>query len=336
MPAPDKDVQQITAHAERRQWLSFCEPIQSDLTRVRRRITELLQSPDARIQQCLSYLTEHTGKMLRPCLVLLSGQCTGSLTDEHIDLAAMVELVHRASLLHDDVIDSAEVRRTGRTANALWGNTVAVLLGDFLLSKAFYLGTCVRSAAAGEILSTAARELCTGELLQNFQKGQWDITEDQYYQIIRAKTATLFQSSCQMGAIASNASGKQIEALGKFALELGMAFQITDDLLDILGTQQQAGKTLGTDLQQGKLTLPLIHWIQAGGPDKHKRIEMLQQSERAEDLICRIRESGSVDYALTQVREYIDAAKEQLAGLTPSPSKDALADLADYVAQRLK
>ncbi len=336
MPAPDKDAQQITAQAELTEPLSFCEPVQVDIARVHQRITELLTSPDNRIQQCLSYLTEHTGKMLRPCLVLLSGQCVGQVTDEHINLAAMVELVHQASLLHDDVIDSADIRRTGRTANALWGNTVAVLLGDFLLSKAFYLGSRVKTVAAGEILSAAAHQLCRGELMQNFQKGQWDITEQQYYEIIRAKTAALFQSSCQMGAVASNAPSERVDSLGQFALELGMAFQITDDLLDLLGTQLQAGKTLGTDLRQGKLTLPLIHWIQADTGQKHKRIEMLNHPDDAENLIRSIRESGSMDYALSQVHKHIDTAKKCIAALDPSPSKKALDDLADYVAQRLR
>ncbi len=336
IPASDKEVQQIAAQTQPSESFSFNDPIRSNLARVHNRIAGLLQSSDNQTNKCLYYLTEQTGKMLRPSLVLLSGKCMGDIGSEHIDLATMVELVHRASLLHDDVIDSAEVRRGKRTPNVLWGNTAAVLLGDFLLSRAFYLGAHVQCSAAAEILSDAAQELCSGELQQNFQKGEWDISEQRYYQIIEAKTAVLFKSSCQLGAIASNASPEQVASLGQFGIELGIAFQITDDLLDILGTQQGAGKTLGTDLIQGKLTLPLIHWIQSDEQEKADRINLLNQQCDPNVLIHHLRENGSVDYALTQVRKCIIRAKEHIEGFDQSPAKDSLMGMADHVAARLK
>jgi octaprenyl-diphosphate synthase len=336
MPAPDKEASQITDQIQPAELLSFCNPVQLELTEVHKRIAGLLQSPDSQINTCLNFLSEQSGKMLRPALVLLSGKCFGDINAEHIDLAAMIELVHRASLLHDDVIDSAEVRHGKHSANILWGNTAAVLLGDFLLSRAFYLGAHIGHPAATEILSCAAQELCRGELLQNFQKDNWEITEQQYYRIIEAKTAALFKSSCQLGAVASNASPQQTASLGQFGLELGIAFQITDDLLDILGTQQGAGKTLGTDLVQGKLTLPLIHWIGSDEQEKPRRMNLLNQQNTSDVLISHLRESCSVNYALIQVRKRIASAREHIAGFDHSTARDALMDMADYVADRLK
>lgn len=336
MPAPDKDASQITVHTESAESLSFQDPIRSEIAQVQNRMAELLQSPDSRIQECLCYLTEQSGKMLRSSLVLLSGKCAGNIGSEHIDLAAMVELVHRASLLHDDVIDSAEIRRGRRTANILWGNTAAVLLGDFLLSRAFYLGARIQCPDAAEILSFTAQELCSGELLQNFQKGEWDISEQRYYQIVEAKTAALFKSSCQLGAIAANASPKQVSLLAQFGLELGVAFQITDDLLDLLGSQEQAGKTLGTDLLQGKLTLPIIHWMGSDEQETSQRMKLLNQPCDVDVLVRHIRQSGSVEYTLTQVRKRISLAKKSIEGFNQSSAKDALMNLADYVAVRLK
>ena len=331
MPVPDNDKKQaISEH--------FCSfgLIQEERQQVRQRIDELLCIPDEQIQKCLEYLSQTQGKMIRPTLVLLSGMCVGKIRREHIDLAAMVELVHRASLLHDDVIDSADIRRNKQTANALWGNTAAVLLGDFLLSRAFFLGTSIKTNGAADILSQTAQELCCGELKQNFWKNRWDISQEQYYQVIEAKTAALFKSSCCLGAMASNASLKQIEAMGQFGLHLGIAFQITDDLLDIIGTQKQAGKTLGTDLGQGKLTLPIIHWVHENEEEIKTRIAQLEQGFDQHILVEQMAESGSIDYAFVQVREQIMRAKESLKEFHQSPAKESLNDLADGIAHRLK
>ena len=331
MPVPDNDKKQAVADC-------FCSfsLIQAELGQVRQRIEELLRAPDEQIQTCLEYLTDTPGKMIRPALVLLSGKCVGEIQSEHIDLAAMVELIHRASLLHDDVIDSAQIRRNKPTANVLWGNTASVLLGDFMLSRAFYLGTSIQRNQVADILSQTAQDLCCGELKQNFWKGKWDISQEQYYQVIEAKTAALFKSSCCLGVMASDASSEQIEAIGQFGLHLGIAFQITDDLLDILGTQKQTGKTLGTDLIQGKLTLSVIHWIQENEEEKKIRITQLEQGCDPYVLIGQMAESGSIDYAFAQVREQIMLAKQSLEGICQSPAKESLNALADDVGNRLK
>lgn len=330
MPVPEHDVRQETSS----QSFPFYDLIRSDLQQVQQRIAELMQSPAKPIDTALKTLNTQTGKMLRPALVLLSGLAAGRLTQEHIDLAAMVELVHRASLLHDDVMDSAETRRSQPTANALWGNSAAVLLGDFLLSKAFALGTTVQCSGAAEILADAAQQLCSGELMQNFKKGRWDITEQQYYEIIEAKTAVLFKCSCRLGAMATQATDEQVEALDRFGLELGIAFQITDDLLDLLATDRQAGKTLGTDLAQGKLTLPLIHWIESS--ETQGCNDLLTPPVDAVEILDQIRQSSSIEYAFGQVQGRIISAKKSLAVLPESSAKNALEALADYVAARLQ
>lgn len=335
MPAPDNNKkQQSTLRAT--EWFPFFGLIQSELEQVQQRIEELLCTPDEQIQQCLEYLIESPGKMIRPALVLLSGACVGHIHSEHIDLAAMVELIHRASLLHDDVIDSAQMRRGKRTANALWGNTAAVLLGDFLLSRAFHVGTSIQINQVAGILSQTAQDLCCGELRQNFWKGQWDISQQQYYQVIEAKTAVLFKSSCGFGAIASNAPREKIEALSQFGLHLGIAFQITDDLLDIIGTQKEAGKTLGTDWIQGKLTLPVIHWIQQDEEKKQMRITQLQQGCGQHILIRKMTKSGSMDYAFAQVEDQISRAKQRLEAIQHNAPRQSLCKLADYIVGRLK
>lgn len=330
MPAPEhNDRQETSSHS-----FPFYDLIHSDLEQVQQRIVELLHSPVDSIDQALRTLNCQSGKMLRPALVLLSGLVFGPVTSDHIDMAAMVELVHRASLLHDDVIDSAETRRNQSSANALWGNSAAVLLGDFLLSKAFALGMKVQCSGAADILADAAQQLCSGELMQNFQKGHWDITEQQYYEIIEAKTAVLFKSSCRLGAVAAQAPDEQVEALARFGLELGIAFQITDDLLDLLATDQQAGKTLGTDLAQGKLTLPLIHWVSSADTPRH--IDLLAQPVDTLEILKQLRQSGSIDYALAQVQARIGSARDCLKVLPETPAQHALEALADYVAARLQ
>ena len=336
MRDPEKENQLSAIPLEVDTPLCFLDSVQSELEQVHERINQLLHAPNEQIAECLRSLASQAGKMLRPSLVLLSGKCFGPIDPVHIDLAAMVELLHRASLLHDDVIDSAELRRDETTANVLWGNTAAVLLGDFLLSQAFYLGTQVPFTEAGDIMSQTAQALCCGELQQNFQKGNWEISEQQYYQLIDAKTAALFRCSCQLGAIAAKASDEQIQAIGEFGTELGIAFQITDDLLDMTGNEQETGKTLGTDLLQGKCTLPVIHWIQQHQEQKSQRIDQLKQGCSMQMLVEQIKQSGSLDAAVAQAQRRISQAAQHLEVIPPSGAKDSLSALLSYVAGRIK
>jgi octaprenyl-diphosphate synthase len=234
-------------------------------------------------------------------------------------------------LLHDDVIDGASLRRGRPSANALWGNTAAVLLGDFLLSRAFTLAADSTCDGAAALLGQTARILCVGELKQNLLKGRFDLTEQDYFQIIEAKTAALFCCSCQLGAIASGVPAEQQENLGQFGHQFGLVFQIADDLRDVLSSEKQEGKTLGTDLLQEKFTLPVIHWINQDSDRKQARIEQIAALKDPGELTKQMRLSGSIDYALEQAQVRVEQAKQSLNPFPASPAKETLLSLVDKV-----
>ncbi|MCI0498405.1 MAG: polyprenyl synthetase family protein [Planctomycetales bacterium] len=313
----------------------FFEPVREELAAVQRRIVEQMHSPDQDINACLQVLSERPGKMLRPALLLLSGQAVGGvLQKEHINLAAMIEMVHMASLLHDDVIDRASLRRGSPSANALWGNTAAVLLGDFLLSRAFSLGAASRLDGAAALLGQTAQTLCAGELKQNLLRGRRDLTEAAYFQIIGSKTAALFSCCCRLGALAAGVSCTQEQALGDYGFGFGMAFQIADDMLDILSTEAQTGKTQGIDLKQEKWTLPVIHWFNQDSAGRQIRIEQWTAAKDLRGLIQQMRRAGSMGYALGQALRHVKQAKLKLDGFAQTPAKEALLSLADSILLR--
>jgi len=307
------------------------KPIQTEMLAVRQKIARQYEISDSDLAGVLREISKQQGKMLRPALVLLCGKLISEIRPEHIDFAVIVELIHRASLLHDDVIDKAQLRRGQPSANNLWGNTAAVLLGDFLLSRAFALGASSQLNGIGEILCQTAQALCVGELKQNLLKGSWSLTEHDYFRIIEAKTAALFRCSCELGAMASGASEEQIRALSEFGFQYGLAFQIADDLRDILSTEKQEGKTLGTDLLEKKLTLPVIHWINQNPEEKQVVIEQITACQNAGELTKQMRQSGSVDYAKKAAKTRSDKARHVLEGFEPTPVAEALAGLAESV-----
>lgn len=308
-----------------------CALVQPELLQVGRDISEQLQSPDAQISAVLQSLAEKPGKMIRPALVLLCGKLFGPILRPHRDFSVTVELIHMASLLHDDVIDKAQLRRGRRSANALWGNTAAVLLGDFLLSRAFVLAADSKYEGAATVLGQTAQKLCVGELKQNLFKGCFDLNEQDYFQMIEAKTAALFCCSCQLGAMASEASEVQQEILGEFGRRIGLAFQIADDLRDVLSSEQQAGKTLGTDLLQGKFTLPVIHWIGRGDGSEQSRSEQTAILKEPKRMTEQMRLSGSIDYALDQAQMQVEQAKQALDGFPATDAKNALLGIAEAI-----
>jgi len=313
------------------------EPVRNELAEVQGLIAEQMQSPEEEINSCLRFLRQRPGKMLRPALLLLCGKTIEErLTTEHRDLAAMIELVHMASLLHDDVIDSADLRRGFPSANALWGNTAAVLLGDYLLCRAFSLGILCRLADAAKLLGQTAQTLCTGELKQNLLKGRPSLNEQDYLQIIESKTAVLFACGCRLGAMASGASEAQEKALKDFGLHFGMAFQIADDLQDILSTAAQTGKTQGIDRTQEKWTLPVIRWISQDGSDRQARINQWSSATDVRVLINQMRSDGSIDYAFQQARQEVQQAKQQLDSLPDTPARQSLKMLADHITEPIR
>ena len=306
-------------------------PIQTELRVVQQKMACQYEISDSHLSGVLQEISKQQGKMLRPALVLLCGKLVSEVRPEHIDFAVMVELIHRASLLHDDVIDKAQLRRGQASANALWGNAAAVLLGDFLLSRAFALSAVSQLNGAGAVLCQTAQALCVGELKQNLLKGSWALTEQDYFQIIEAKTAALFRCSCQLGAMAAGAAAEQTGALSEFGFQYGLAFQIADDLRDILSTEKHEGKTLGTDLLEKKLTLPVIHWINHNQSQKPAVIEQITECRDTKELTNQMRRSGSIDYAKKAAKTCSDKARHVLEGFEPTPVTEALTGLVESV-----
>lgn len=305
--------------------------IQPELAQVRELLYEQFQCADDEISAILKILSEQQGKMIRPAMVLLCGKLFGEIDAEHIEFSAMVELIHMASLLHDDVIDKAQLRRGQASANALWGNTAAVLLGDFVLSRAFLLAAASKCDGAAALLGQTAQGLCVGELKQNLFKGRFDLNESDYFRMIEAKTATLFSCSCQLGAMGSGASKDCQEMTGQFGGHLGLAFQIVDDLRDVLSSEKQEGKTLGTDFLQEKFTLPVIHWLNHNRSKNKEHAEQILAFKDPRQLTKQMQVSGSIDYALEQAKSEIIQAKQSLDPIPASPAKEALMLFADNV-----
>jgi octaprenyl-diphosphate synthase len=309
-------------------------PIAEQLEEVRCRISERLTTQFISVNQQIESIGAGRGKLFRPAMLLLSGQATGSLRDEHTELAMMVELVHTATLLHDDVIDQAEMRRNCQAVNCLWGNTAAVLLGDFLLSHAFSAGAKVNVSGADAIISEAAEQICQGELIQNIRQGDWAMDEQDYMSIIASKTASLFAASCRLGALASDADTAMQDTVESYGRNLGLTFQITDDILDITGDDKKIGKTLGTDFMQRKLTLPAIHYLGRKKAGQRKDcFEKMAKLDRTQ-LIETLKQSGSLDYAGSVAQTCSKQAAKAISRIKPGIAKDAMKKIAAVVAAR--
>jgi octaprenyl-diphosphate synthase len=290
---------------------------------------------------CVNTLVRHVsrfrGKMLRPLLVLLTGKACGKLTDEHIVVATVVEMVHMATLVHDDVLDEAELRRKGATINHLRGNEAAVLLGDYLISHSFHLCSSLESQFASRVIGRTTNQVCEGELLQIHNRNNLNLDEETYLQIITCKTAVLCASCCLLGATFSGADEARIENLRQFGLCLGTAFQIQDDILDIVGEESTVGKTLGIDVQKGKLTLPIINFLQTA-PREHRTLLRSLLKSNDSDKVERIRNlilpSPSVEYAAGKAKALITRARAAIATLPDSPARQLLDAIAEFVITR--
>src|SRR3954466_12843214 len=241
---------------------------------------------------CVNTLVKHVsrfrGKMLRPTLVLLAGKACGELSDAHTVIATVVEMVHMATLVHDDVLDEAELRRKGATINHLRGNEAAVLLGDYLISHSYHLCSSLESQLASRLIARTTNQVCEGELLQIENRNNYDLDEETYLKIITRKTAVLCATCCLLGARFSGASQAVIDAMELYGLSLGTAFQIQDDILDIVGDPGTVGKTLGIDVEKGKMTLPMIHFMRTA-PREHATLLRSLLNSRETDKLERIR-----------------------------------------------
>jgi octaprenyl-diphosphate synthase len=312
--------------------------IEAQLNRVRELINKQLtvSAKTDDINRLIEYMNIRSGKMLRPGLVLLAGSAVGRVTNEHIRVAAIVEMIHNATLLHDDVIDEGQKRRGLPTVNKLWGNESAVILGDFLLSRVFKICSDLEPKVINMIASTAART-CEGELRQVIQRHDLQLSEPEYIDIITEKSAAFFSSCCGVGALLAQASKKQVQSLEYFGLNAGIAFQITDDLLDITGNESKTGKTAGSDVNKNKLTLAIIHLLRVvDDKDRKKVYEALNQTDvkDKDKLLKMLGRHNSLEYAHSQAQQFLDKALSALTSLKESGAKEALIETAKFMAGR--
>lgn len=320
-----------------RQQASFQTVVHDDFRMVNECIHEQLHSDIALVRKIGEYIIKSGGKRLRPLLVLLTARACGYNDYNHIPLAAIIEFLHTATLLHDDVVDQSDLRRGRDTANALWGNPPCVLVGDFLYSRAFQMMVGLESFKLLHILANATNVIAEGEVMQLMNINDADVSEDDYMEVIRCKTAMLFQSSSQTAAVLSKASPELESDMANYGNYLGIAFQLVDDLLDYEGDTKTMGKNLGDDLAEGKPTLPLIYTLKHGTSEQKALVrEAVEQGgrENIEAVVEAVRSCGALQYTVAKARGYTDRAKRCLNSLPEGEYRSAMADLADFAATR--
>jgi octaprenyl-diphosphate synthase len=311
--------------------------IADDLEQVEAILDQTLDSHRPCVRTLVGHLRHYRGKRLRPALLLLTAHACGKVTRAHHTLGAVVEMIHTATLVHDDVLDSASVRRHVKTVNAGWGNQNSILLGDFLFTHAFHLASSI-DARACELIGAATNRVCEGELQQGMERGNLELSEETYLDIIDGKTAELTACCCRLGAIYGGMDDEIVERLGSYGRWLGIAFQIADDLLDLVGEERVTGKSLGTDVEQQKMTLPLIHLLRRGGGEtaaKLRQILCRPGNHKREQLRPYLSESTALAYAGRRAEECAALARAELDCLSPSPCRTILAELTDSVVHRM-
>jgi octaprenyl-diphosphate synthase len=311
--------------------------VRDDLAAVDRVIAERLSSEVVLVNQISQYIVHSGGKRLRPLLVLIAARALGYEGAHHVDLAAVVEFIHTATLLHDDVVDESGMRRGRATANTVFGNDASVLVGDFLYSRAFQMMVDVRSMRIMEIMADTTNVIAEGEVLQLLNCGEPDTSEDQYLEVIRSKTAKLFEAAAEVAAVLTGA-GPEIEtAMGRYGLHLGTAYQLVDDVLDYRGTTDEIGKNVGDDLAEGKPTLPLIHAMRQGNAEQTAVIRNAIENgglDQIDAVVGAVESTGAITYTADAAEVEARLAHEALASVPPSPYRDALEALADFAVSR--
>ena len=313
------------------------EPIRGDLEKVEREFVRHLESQVALIPTIGHYIQQGGGKRIRPAVLLMAARMSG-YTGEHAALfASVIEFIHTATLLHDDVVDESSLRRGRKTANAEFGDAASVLVGDFLYSRAFQMIVEAGSLRVMKVLADATNIIAEGEVLQLLNVHDADTDEESYLRVIRYKTAKLFEAATQVGAILGGPSGESEIALAEYGMHLGTAFQLIDDVLDYSGDIQETGKNLGDDLAEGKPTLPLIRAMQVGNADERAVIRHAIEQGGKSDLEAVVRAIGRVgalDYSRDRARLEAEAAIARLATLPSSPCRDSLLQLAHFSVER--
>ncbi|MDE2310585.1 MAG: octaprenyl diphosphate synthase [Betaproteobacteria bacterium] len=308
-----------------------------DMSAVDRVIRDRLRSEVALVSQVSEYIINSGGKRLRPALVVMSAKAFGYTGADHHNLAAAVEFIHTATLLHDDVVDESEMRRGRATASTLFGNAASVLVGDFLYSRAFQMMVEMNDMRVMQVLADATNTIAEGEVLQLLNCHDANVDASSYLHIIHCKTAKLFEAAMRLGAILARMGEAGEQAAAKYGMHLGTAFQLVDDVLDYSGDEQVTGKNLGDDLSEGKPTLPLIHAMQHGDASQVAIVrQAIEEGDTAcfADVLQVVRQTGALEYTRQQAQRESDAACAALAGLPDTNYKQSLLQLADFAATR--
>ena len=316
-------------------WDAYCD----DLNEVECQIQKNINSEAPLINMVASQILSSGGKRIRPLLLILCARLCGYIQKDYLILGSFIEFIHTATLLHDDVLDEADLRRGQKTARRVWGNHASILVGDYLYSQAMAQIAAFHNHGFNEVLADSCRKMAEGEVLQLCANNQPDITETEYLQIVEFKTATLVAASCKIGAIIGGASLAEQLALYRFGLHLGMAFQLVDDQLDYAANRDRLGKSLGQDLRQGMVTLPLIHLLQTCTESEKQWIKTQIHARSIDDrgladIIGLMQKYGSLGYAMARAREYVEAASLDLEPFTDSTAKRSLAIVACYMINR--
>ena len=315
--------------------------VESDMQAVDGLITRRLQSDVVLVNQLSNYIINSGGKRLRPMLALLMARACGYQGDKHVDVAAIVEFIHTATLLHDDVVDESDMRRGKETANNVWGNQAAVLVGDFLYSRAFEMMVDVDEMRVMSIMAQTTNTIAEGEVLQLLNINDADTSEERYFEVIYSKTAKLFEAACQLGAVLAGLSDEQEKAVAQYGVHLGNAFQLVDDILDYIADSDEMGKNVGDDLAEGKPTLPLIYAMRASLENNQAEDVALIKSaieegglEFIDQVMKVIEKTKALEYTIEAAKRETQLANQSLNSLPENEFKTALIELANYSLSR--
>ncbi len=318
-------------------WKKIMEPVESFLHVVTQQLMQQAHDFDPQIVPYAEHALNNAGKHLRPTLVALAAGCFGRPREDHVKAAVIIEMIHLATLIHDDVMDEAEIRRGSATVAAKWGNEIAVLFGDCLFAQALKLAASFPTTEVCRAVSIATNTVCSGEILQTQQRRDFPTARRDYFRVIEMKTGELFTLSCDLAAYLSDAPPAQRMALREFGAAVGTAYQVYDDCVDLFGTEAEAGKSLGTDLAKGKLTWPvLLAWERAAAADRLALEQMIQnwQPKNMAAVNGLLAKYDTFDPSVREIQRFLDLARRALRGLPESPGRAGLGMLADFLAQQ--
>lgn len=310
------------------------ELVKPEIERVEKLLFEQARAFDPSVEGYISYVCNTSGKRIRPALAVLAGGATGGVNDDHRRLSVILEMIHIASLVHDDIMDGATIRREMPTAAAKWGNALSVLLGDSLFAYALELATEFDDSGVCRIIARASRDVACGEILQTQRRYDFNLSLEEYFRIIEMKTAALFAAATELGARLNGQSEARVKAMRDYGMKLGTAYQIYDDCIDLVGDEKAIGKTLGTDLAKGKLTLPMLYLLRDATEQQRTKLHRLVLKGEPMDttILAGIADyAGAIERAVQTARKLLDEARADLVGLSASPHKEALHTITTYL-----